>query len=144
MKAQWLGDPENPNAGPYAIEQYGITFARGQDVDIGALTDARADKLRNNPTFKLSDEKSDAKPVETDPARETQALKDHLRRNSVQFGPNTGLAKLREMAAGYPGPAPQDNPFERTGQSQVGVEAIATLPEIEASREAAAEQNGGE
>jgi hypothetical protein len=118
VDATWLGE----DGGPYAIEQYGVTFERGKPANVGDLSEAQLEKLKGNRFFNVSGEKSDGKPVQPDTDEEAEQLRAHLRANGVTPHHNAGLAKLRTEAARFPGPAPA--PERATGVSGAPVQPV--------------------
>lgn len=56
MKARYLGNPTPDSDGPMRVAYCGKSFARGVFVSLDGIPGGQVEKLRNNPTFEVSDE----------------------------------------------------------------------------------------
>jgi hypothetical protein len=54
MQATYIGSPDDPQT--QEVSQYGLSFHRGDAVDIGTLNAFQVGKLKGNPTFEVSDD----------------------------------------------------------------------------------------
>lgn len=98
FKAMWLGDAD---AGAQVIEIGGVTFVKGQSVDVPEdLTVngiAYADVIKNNPVFAIDGEKADV--VDDQEEEEIAAAKADLDARGITYRSNASLDSLRKLLA---------------------------------------------
>lgn len=98
FKAMWLGDAD---AGAQVIEIGGVTFVKGQSVDVPEDIKVNgidyADVIKNNPVFAIDGEKADVVDAEDD--EETKAAKAELDARGVSYRSNASLESLRKLLA---------------------------------------------
>ena len=82
MKIRYIGDPANAFEGPAEITQYGVTFVKGEFID---LPDDHqyAQKFKGNQTFEVKG--VDRPKVEVDSEADLNELRDALDKKGVKF-----------------------------------------------------------
>lgn len=96
MEVRYIGDPSDNFAGPGEIDQYGITFVKGEYVSLPD-THPQAAKFQHNPTFQV---KGDDRPVvDTDPEADVDELKTALDAKGITYRANANAKSLRKLLA---------------------------------------------
>lgn len=101
MKVRYIGDPNDRFEGPAEIEQYGITFVKGEWVEVA--DDYRsgdvnaAAKFKGNHTFEV--EGSDRPKVDVDSEADADDLRAALDAKGISYRKNANAAALRKLLA---------------------------------------------